>query len=425
MTKAAALSLEGFQPFDPAELSSPHEGWAMLRRQSPLYRIEMPRIPNPVYLVTKREDIVHIEYHPEIFSHKPAPAIWRWGDFEDKEIADVFAKAGFHIVQALQTSDPPLAAKHRKLLDDAMSFHEVGHLKSEIAALIDSLIAKIPSGEPVDFVKTYSVPLPLLVILKLLEIPYEMHDFFHKYTDDFAILLDPIYPVDRAAKAAETIVAGYAFFEKEILRYRERPANNLMSAIANAKFDGENLASMAEALAICHNTLIAGNETTRNALSSAMFFLTQRKDIWARLTAEPDRVGEFVEEVLRMDSPSNTTPRLVTEDTELSGVKLPKGTVLFLLWGSGSRDEEKFKNAAEFDLDRNNKRAHTAFGYGARHCPGNILARAEINLSVRKWLDEFEDMEFAVPVEDIHYEPIFGFRALGRLPMRFKRRVKA
>jgi cytochrome P450 len=417
----AAATIDKFQPFDPAHLSSPHAGWALLRREAPVYRVHMPQVRVPVYLITRRQEIAHITSHPELFSNSPEPSIWRWGDFEEPEIAAVFKEAGYKVVPSLQTAEPPLAQQHRKLLEDALSRREVAALKADIAALIDQLIDGIESEKPFDFVDAYSVPLPLLVILRLLGIPYDQHDFFRKYTDEFAFLLDPTSSTARAAEAAKTIVAGYRYFEQEILKYRERPANNLMSAIANGRFLDDQPASMAEALSICNNTVIAGNETTRNSISSAMFLLARRPDLWQRLKSDRNLAPNFVEEILRYAAPANTTPRRVLADTELAGVKLSKGSCLFILWGSGSLDETVFDCPEAFDIERKNNRAHTTFGLGGRHCPGNILARAEITLSIQRWLDRFESVELAVPADQIHYEPIFGFHALGHLPMRVRR----
>jgi cytochrome P450 len=113
----------------------------------------------------------------------------------------------------------------------------------------------------------------------------------------------------------------------------------------------------------------------------------------------------------------------VLADTELAGVKLSKGCCPFILWGSGSLDQTVFDDPETFDLARKNVRAHTTFGLGGRHCPGNILARAEITLSIQRWLDEFESVDLSVAADQVHYEPNFGFHALGHLPLRVKRRV--
>ena len=93
------------------------------------------------------------------------------------------------------------------------------------------------------------------------------------------------------------------------------------------------------------------------------------------------------------------------------------------MWGSVSNDEQMFPDPTNLDIDRRNKRAHYSFGMGLHHCVGHFLARAEVQTAVTRWLQEFESVELAQPAEDIHYAPIFGFRALEKLPLRIKRRA--
>jgi cytochrome P450 len=87
------------------------------------------------------------------------------------------------------------------------------------------------------------------------------------------------------------------------------------------------------------------------------------------------------------------------------------------MWGSASTDERVFQNPLQFDLDRREKRAHYTFGLGLHHCVGSYLARAELNTAVKSWLQAFKTVSLAVPQTDIHYEAIFGFRALAELPV--------
>jgi len=163
--------------------------------------------------------------------------------------------------------------------------------------------------------------------------------------------------------------------------------------------------------------VVAGNETTRNALGSCAYVLAQNEAVWRRLKNEPGKILNFVEEILRTASPANTTVRTVIVDTELSGTPLPKGANLFIMWGSGGLDEAFWSNPERIDLDRKNPRAHTAFGHGARLCAGNLLARLELTVSVETWLREFESMELAVAPSEIHYAPVFAMRALKSLPL--------
>jgi cytochrome P450 len=420
MSEAVTESPETYQPFAPAELSCPHAGWAMLRERSPVHPVDLPGSPMPIYLVTRRREIDFITQHTELFSNHPPAGMWRWPELHEPEVAAAFSACGRKPVNTLQSSDPPESMMYRRLIDATLSRRGVKDMAGKIDRIVAGLLDKIPTGQPVDFVDAFSVPLPLLMICVILGVPFEDAGFFRRYTDEFAFLVDPITPSARAAKAAETLAEGYEYLEKRIFEYRETPGDSLLSAIANARFGAEERpATMEESLSMAHVALIAGNETTRNALSSTMYNLVRRPDLWQRLKADPALIPEFVEEALRIAGPANTTPRTVLQDVEIGGVLVPKGSCLFMMWGSGSLDEETFPDAETFDIERKNKRHHTTFGVGIHFCAGMHLARAELITAVTQWLQRYEMIEFAVPEGEIQYEPIFAFHALGHLPLRF------
>jgi cytochrome P450 len=152
-----------------------------------------------------------------------------------------------------------------------------------------------------------------------------------------------------------------------------------------------------------------------------MYVLATRPDLWARLKAEPQKIPDFIEEILRAHAPAVTTPRTVMRDTEIDGVALPRGSTLFVLWGSAGQDEDTFQNPQEIDLDRKNKRSHITFGMGIHHCVGSFLARAELQSALVRWLADFETVSLAVPRDQIRFDPVFAFHALSDLPIRVTR----
>lgn len=409
-----------FNPFDPDHLSAPADGYALMRRDAPLFRLPFPG-PSPVFLATRKKDIEAIARDTETFSSHPVPTVWRWGDF-DPEIAEVFKEAGYKVVQTLQASDPPMSLAYRAIAEQSLNRKKVVELEPEISRIIDRLMAALPDGEPVNFVDAFSVPLPLEVICLILGMPYEDAAFLKFYSDEFTHLVDPVHPMARALEATKTIVKGYKYFAQMIERLQKTPEDNLTSAIANAEVNGRPL-TMEERLSMVHVLIIAGNETTRNALSSAMFVLATRPDIWATICADPGRIPDFVEEVLRVHAPAATTPRTVTKDTELHGVAVPKGSTLFLMWASAGQDDETFAEPLVFDMDRKNKRGHITFGMGIHHCVGSFLARAELTAAVRRWTETFARVELAVPESQVRYDPVFGFHALSELPVRLIRKA--
>lgn len=417
---ASAPDLETYSPFSPEIMACPHASWAMLQEQAPIYKVDMPDAPHAVFLATRRQEIDFISKRTDLFSNAPLPDVWRWGEFEPA-LQEIFNKTGQKVVYTVQTTDPPESMMYRKVLTDALGPGQIKKWRPEIEAIIRGLLEPIPSGEPVNFVEAFSVPLTLKVICLILGIPYEEMGFFRHYSDEFTHLVDPAHPLERAKIAMETVVEGYDKLRGKLEGYQRCPAENLMSAIANATYQEGRATTMDEALSMVHTSIIAGNETTRNALSSAMFTLARRPDVWARLKSEPKKIAAFVEEVLRRDGPAVTTPRTVLEDVELAGVHIPKGSCIFVMWAAGSLDGQVFANPMEFDIDRPNKSAHSTFGLGIHHCAGSSLARAELNQAVDLWLSMFDRVELAVPVEDVHYDPVFGFHSISNLPVRLYR----
>jgi len=422
MNRQSAVSLEGYSPFDPAVMSCPHASWAMLREQAPIYRVDLPDAPRPVFLATRRREIDFIARRTDLFSNTPPSDVWRWGEFEPA-LQRIFDRTGRKVVFTVQTTDPPQSQMYRKVISEALGPGRIKAWRPEIEAIVQRLLDAIPSGEPINFVEAFSVPLPLQAICLILGIPYDEAAYYRHYSDEFTHLVDPAHPLERAQQAMETVVEGYGRLERKLADYRRCPATNLMSAIANATYDEGRDTTMDEALSMTHTAIIAGNETTRNALSSAMLTLARDPALWRRLKSERDKVGAFVEEVLRRDAPSVTTPRTAVEDVELAGVHVPKGSCIFVMWAAGSLDDETFPDPLTFDLDRRNKSAHSSFGVGIHHCAGSALARAELNQAVEGWLRTFETVELTVPAQEVRYDPVFGFHALSDLPVRVTRAV--
>ena len=416
---SSAEALEGYNPFDPDVMACPHASWAKLQKHAPIFRVDVSGGEVPVFLATRREEIDFIAKRTDLFSNAPLPSVWRWGDFEP-ELKKIFDKSGQKVVYTLQTTDPPESQMYRQVLTDALGPGRVKAWRPEIDAIITRLLDQIRSDEEINFVEAFSVPLTLQVICLILGIPYDESAFYRFYSDEFTHLIDPVHPLPRAKEAMETVVEGYGRMKEKIEQYQACPAQNLMSAIANATYQDGRPTTMDEAVSMVNTTVIAGNETTRNALSSAMFTLARDPALWARLKAERNKVSAFVEEVLRRDAPAITTPRTVLEDVELAGVHIPKGACVFVMWAAGSIDEAVFADPLRFDIDRPNKTAHSTFGVGVHFCAGSALARAELNQAVDAWLDRFETVELAVPAEEIRYDAVFGFHALSKLPIRVK-----
>ncbi len=159
-----------------------------------------------------------------------------------------------------------------------------------------------------------------------------------------------------------------------------------------------------ELIKLCVLLLVAGNETTRNALSGGMRILIENPEIRQRLVDDPSLIPAAVEEMLRLVSPILSFVRTATQDTEVRGVPINQGQKVLMIYGSANRDEEQFENPDVFDVQR--KPQHLAFGIGNHFCLGANLARMELRVAFTEILRRIPDMSYAAE------GPEYGLSAL-------------
>ncbi|MDX1580766.1 MAG: cytochrome P450, partial [Alphaproteobacteria bacterium] len=140
-----------------------------------------------------------------------------------------------------------------------------------------------------------------------------------------------------------------------------------------------------------------------------------------QLRENPDKISQFVEEILRLETPSAGMWRIAQEDTEIEGVKIPRGAKVMIRWASANRDEEKFDNPDEIDLERENTMDHIAFGYGIHLCLGHFLARQELNIAFTEILKKMKSWKLAKGHEDLVYVPNVLLRGLGELHLEIEK----
>lgn len=242
--------------------------------------------------------------------------------------------------------------------------------------LIDSLVER---GE-VDLVRDLAIPLPVRVIAELLGVPPERQDDFKRWSDDLVDAVAGGVTGEERARldASRRELAG---FFREVADQRRQSDDgeslDLISTLVRA--EGEERLSEAELVEFCMVLLVAGNETTTNAIGNGMLALSSQPDQWRAVLADPGLLPSFVEEVLRYDSPVQGFFRTARTSVEVADTKIPAGARVMALFGSANRDERHYPHADTFLVSRN-ATDHVAFGSGIHHCLGAPLARLEMTV---------------------------------------------
>jgi cytochrome P450 len=239
-----------------------------------------------------------------------------------------------------------------------------------------------------------------------------------EWTNQIAGAADPEYQREGEG-AVETSrrarVQLFEYFAAMAAERRARPRDDIVSAIANARIGSAPLPTM-ELLSYYFLLVVAGNETTRNAMTGGLLALIENPGELRKLAADPSRVDSAVEEIVRWTTPVIQFCRTPVRDVEIRGQKIRAGQSLCLFYPSANRDEEIFEAPFEFRVDRSPNR-HLAFGVGEHFCLGANLARLELRVVFRQLVARLEHVELAGRVERLRSSFLGGIK---RMPIRYR-----
>ncbi|MDZ7673500.1 MAG: cytochrome P450 [Acidimicrobiales bacterium] len=278
-------------------------------------------------------------------------------------------------------TDPPEHTAYRKLVAPGFRPSVIKRAGEQVVARTDEVLDRLPNGT-FDAVDELAVPLPLLLIADVLGVPEEDLDRFFAWSEAAIPGETDLDPEEQQRLMGECM----AYLLDQCARRREEPGDDMVSVLVHTELEGRRLTD-AELGMFLNQLLIAGNETTRNAISGGLAAFADAPDQWQRLVDDPDLVDSAVEEILRWTTPVISFLRTTTRDVELHGQAIPAGDPVLLVYQSANRDEREFgPDANRFDVGRSPNH-HLAFGFGAHFCIGAALARTEIATLLRALLD--------------------------------------
>jgi cytochrome P450 len=295
----------------------------------------------------------------------------------------------------LPSFDPPRHTEQRGLLLRLITPKRLKENEEFMWRLADRQIDEFLARGECEFVRDYANPFTLLVIADLLGVPEADHDTFRQelQEDRRAHQLDESERTQAVAhKPLEFLYERFTAYVEEC---RRAPRADVMTGLATATFPDGSVPDVHDVALIAANLFAAGGETTARLLGSALHLIAERPDLQARLRAEPDRIPNFVEETLRLESPIQGEFRMPRVATKIGDVDIPPGTNVMLHNGAANRDPRRFVAPAEFRLDRADGRMHLGFGFGIHTCVGAPLARAEARASLARLLTRLADIRIS------------------------------
>ena len=390
-----------------------HEALAHLRAHAPVSWVDVPPYA-PFWAITKHSDIMDIERQNDLFTNDPRPFL-EIAEFDAKQRADREAGAGLNSL--IHTDDP----HHRDLRKIGADWFKPSALKAlqircgELSKIWVDKMVEI--GPEIDFAQDIAVNYPLYLILTLLGMPESDFGFMLKLTQEIFGANDAEMARGGSSQASEAFMAAvmdmFVYFTTLTASRRENPTDDLASAIANARINGEPLTDM-DTLSYYAIVASAGHDTTSAGIAGGLLALLENPDQLSRLQADPSLMGTAVEEMIRWVTPVKEFMRTAQADTEVRGVPIKKDESVLLSYVSANRDEDVFENPDTFDIGRDPNK-HLSFGYGVHFCLGASLARMEIRSFFSELIPRIKSIELAGTPE--HLSTLF-VGGLKHLPIR-------
>jgi len=412
--------LDEIDPFGPDVLVDPFELDHRLRREAPVHRD--PK--SGVFLVSTYELVLAAARDFETFSNHFASAAGALGlgvADDDPQITQ-FQKQSFPIVDTMLTADPPEHRRFRGLVNRAFTPRRVEGLRDAIRGLCHDLVDAFADAGTCEVLADYAVPLPLRIIADQLGVSRADLPHFKRWTDGFTARLSGIAQGEEAALAMNRILEFQHYFAVRIDEAARAPRDDILSDLGRARVEGERPLDVGEQLSILQQLLVAGNETTANAIAEGVRHLALDPGLFQHIADQPALLPGFVEEVLRLASPLQGMWRRASRDAELGGVAVPQGSLVLLRYGSANRDESVFRDPDRLDPGRRNAVDHLAFGHGIHFCLGAALARSELRAAFGVLLERVERLRLegnAAP----RYRPSILLRGLSELRVTFAPRL--
>lgn len=381
-------------------IKDPHPTFRALRQHDPIHQNSDGSL-----FLTRYADVLKCYQHPAMSSDKKKAFKKQFGN----------GPLYTHHTTSLVFNDPPYHTTVRKLLSSAFTPRKLKEIEPLITGVIDRLLDQLAEEKEFDLITAFASALPTEIISFMLGIPEQHRHLLRPYSLKILGALDPVVPEDQL-NAGHQAVDDFGELLAELIAKRRADQTSasdgeVLAGLIFGEVEGRRLNEV-ELIQNCIFLLNAGHETTTSMVGNGVGMLIQNRDQLERLQDNPALIDLAVEEMLRYQSPLQIGNRMTTEDVELSGEKIPKGTYIHTSIAAANRDPAEFDNPEKVDIGRTPNR-HVAFAKGHHMCLGATLARIEGKVAIGRLVQRFPRLRENGPAEIL---PIARFRGYKSLP---------
>lgn len=372
-------------PLDPGQAADPHVLLAKARRDHPVFFMSR----YGWYVVTQLDDITRIANDPETFSNRMFVTV--------PDVPERFRDRlpnGFPMKVQLAAADPPAHGRLKRYMQAALSPRIIAAHADRIRQIAHDLVdAMLLSPErQANLATAYADRIPMMAIAALLDAPIDDYDRYRLWVDASLELITTNPSPERLEILAETLLDFDSFIRKLIHDRRDHPGEDAISKMLAAGGPDDAL-SEEEVLGLVSSMLLGGTDTTGTAIGNMVWSLLTHRSQWEAVRADRGLLAMAFEESVRFRDPGRGPIRLVTRDTQIGGISIPKGALVQLCTMAADHDETVFDRADAFDIFRKDLKISPAWGRGIHMCVGRILAHLEGEIALDTLLDRIPDLQ--------------------------------
>lgn len=400
MSKPPIDSMMEISAFDPVARDNPHPRLKSVREQCPVFRDE----PIKTTFLTRYEDIRGIVNDRTLWRH---PRHTEEGAMA-RHLVDDEAEEG---PGSILFMDEPDHSRVRLPLAKAF-YARINSKKAELEAIVDEVIDAAPASGQFDLMAEIAVPVPILIIARILGVEAERVDEFREWSEGVILSLNPVRTPEETEKLEWGATKLNEYFEELMAARREAPQDDLISDMVQLQGSGEANMTDEELRIQLQSLLVGGNLTTTDLIGNGVWLFLTNPEQMDALKADPSLAGQAVEEVLRYESPVGATSRVISDNRTVRGCPMTPHESVMVSLHAGNRDPDTFESPDVFDITKKNP-SHIAFGGGSHICIGAPLARIEARRAFVRVFERYPNM--TMPEQELVWRPLPFFRGLEKL----------